>query len=315
MKYLKALIFFIIGFVLMKITNSTIHDLLLVNKPPGISLWRAYLPSVISLIPLIYFSYKALLCIGYKKIDFKLRKKITSYGVTRRRIIGRRMEVILFRFVILFGIIFFIYTNYVSNEVAKITEQPPTYKPYDGEVIPLDETKRFDPDKPYTVLESKKGQYDVEGALNEGYSISQIEEHMKANNLNPINPDKKYNLDTFGFLIKEDIPIDETKQFQTPPSPKVVNNYGNLLKAHLAKYIEYPRSAQLKEIEGLVIIEIQIRGDGSLISKYIKKSSGHEILDKAAMNGIERSKPFPLPPQASKDSVITVDMPFNFNLL
>ena len=234
----------------MKITNSIIYDLLLVNKPPGISLWRAYLPSIISLIPLIYFSYKALLCIGYKKIDFKLRKKITSYGLTRRRIIGRRMEVILFRFVILFGIIFFIYTNYVSNEVAKITEQPELkpipqeFKPYEGEIIPLD----------------------------------------------------------------------ETKQVQTSPSPKAVNNYPNLLSAHIAKYTKYPRIAQRRKIEGEVIIEIQIRGDGSLISKYIKKSSGHEILDKAAMNTIERSKPFPLPPQASKDSVTTVNVPFDFNL-
>ena len=127
----------------MKITNSIIHDLLLVNKPPGISLWRAYLPSVISLIPLMYFSYRALLCIGYKKKDFKLRKKITSYGVTRHRIIGRRMEVILYRFIILFGIIFL---------VAKITEQPspePTQKTFD-----------------------------VEGALREGYTQEEIDAYL-----------------------------------------------------------------------------------------------------------------------------------------
>ena len=222
-------------------------------------------------------------------------------------------------FLVLFVIIF-IDSNYVSNEVTKITEQPELkpipqgFKPYEGEVIPLDETKRFDPDKPYTVLESKKGQYDVEGALNDGYSISQIDEHMKANNFNPINPDKKYNLDTFGFLIKEDIPIDETKQFQTPPSPKVVNNYGNLLRAHIAKYKKYPRIAQRRKIEGMVVIEIQIRGDGTLISKYIKKSSGHEILDKAAMNMIEKSKPFPVPPDTLKNSVKNVAVPIAFNL-
>ena len=273
MKYLKALIFFIIGFVLMKITNSIIHDLLLVNKPPGISLWRAYLPSIISLIPLIYFSYKALLCIGYKKIDFKLRKKITSYGVTRRRIIGRRMEVILFRFVILFGIIFFIYTNYVSNEVAKITEQVE----FTAEELGLTPEQTTPVQQEFTAEEI---------------------------GLEPEEPQRR----------GEIIPLDETKQVQTSPSPKAVNNYPNLLSAHIAKYTKYPRIAQRRKIEGEVIIEIQIRGDGSLISKYIKKSSGHEILDKAAMNTIERSKPFPLPPQASKDSVTTVNVPFDFNL-
>ena len=75
MKYLKAIVLFVIGFVLMKVTNSTIHDLLLVNKPPGISLWRALVPVGISMIPLIFFTYRAFLCIGYKKEDFRLGKK------------------------------------------------------------------------------------------------------------------------------------------------------------------------------------------------------------------------------------------------
>ena len=76
MKYLKAFSLFVIGIVLMKITNSIIHDLLLVNKPPGISLWRAYLASLISLIPLGFFMYKGFICIGwYKKEDFRLEKK------------------------------------------------------------------------------------------------------------------------------------------------------------------------------------------------------------------------------------------------
>ena len=59
MKYLKAISLLLIGLILMKITNSTIHDLLLVNSPPGISLWRALVPVGISMIPLIFFTYRA----------------------------------------------------------------------------------------------------------------------------------------------------------------------------------------------------------------------------------------------------------------
>ena len=147
-------------------------------------------------------------------------------------------------------LIIFIGSNYVSNEGTKITKQTPTYKPYDGEVIPLDETKQT-----------------------------------------------------------------PTKQAPTSPSPKVVNNYPNLLSAHIAKYIKYPRIAQRRKMEGEVVIEIQIRGDGTLISKYIKKSSGHEILDKAAMNMIEKSKPFPVPPDTLKNSVKNVAVPIAFNLI
>ena len=106
-----------------------------------------------------------------------------------------------------------------------------------------------------------------------------------------------------------------TKQAPTSPSPQVENTYSNILRAHIAKYKKYPRIAQRRKMEGEVVIEIQIRGDGTLISKYIKKSSGHEILDKAAMNMIEKSKPFPVPPDTLKNSVKNVAVPIAFNLI
>jgi len=82
-------------------------------------------------------------------------------------------------------------------------------------LIPMISFGDFDYDQPWDVdpiIENKdvlgdlvkKGKFDVEGALNVGYSIGEIEEHMKANNLNAINPNKKYNLDDDGYLIKKD---------------------------------------------------------------------------------------------------------------
>ena len=102
-----------------------------------------------------------------------------------------------------------------------------------------------------------------------------------------------------------------TKQAPTSPSPQVEINYSNLLAAHIAKHLKYPRIAQRREMQGQVVIAIQIGGDGSLISKNIQKSSGHEILDKEAMNIVERSKPFPLPPYGKKNSY---EVPIIFSL-
>ena len=105
------------------------------------------------------------------------------------------------------------------------------------------------------------------------------------------------------------------EQVSTSPSPQVVNNYSNLLRAHIAKHKKYPRIAQRRKMQGEVVIAIQIGGDGSLISKNIQKSSGHKVLDKEGMNMMEKSKPFPVPPDTLKNSVTNVVVPIAFNLI
>jgi len=119
--------------------------------------------------------------------------------------------------------------------------------------------------------------------------------------------------------ITESVEVSESaqinEQIPTSPNPQVVSNYSNLLRAHIAKHKKYPRIAQRRKMQGEVVIEIQIKGDGSLVSKNIQKSSGHKVLDKEGMNMMEKSKPFPVPPEAMKDSVTTVLVPIAFNLI
>ena len=119
--------------------------------------------------------------------------------------------------------------------------------------------------------------------------------------------------------ITESVEVTESaqinEQIPTSPNPQVVSNYSNFLRAHIAKHKKYPRIAQRRKMQGEVVIEIQIKGDGSLISKNIQKSSGHKVLDKEGMNMMEKSKPFPVPPEAMKDSVTTVLVPIAFNLI
>ena len=120
-------------------------------------------------------------------------------------------------------------------------------------------------------------------------------------------------------VLSESVETDEvtqiSEQVPTSPSPQVVNNYSNLLRAHIAKHKKYPRIAQRRKMQGEVVIAIQIGGDGSLISKNIQKSSGHNVLDKEGMNMMEKSKPFPVPPDTLKNSVTNVVVPIAFNLI
>jgi periplasmic protein TonB len=120
-------------------------------------------------------------------------------------------------------------------------------------------------------------------------------------------------------VVSESVETNEvtqiSEQVPTSPSPQVVNNYSNLLRAHIAKHKKYPRIAQRRKMQGEVVIAIQIGGDGSLISKNIQKSSGHNVLDKEGMNMMEKSKPFPVPPDTLKNSVTNVVVPIAFNLI
>ena len=91
--------------------------------------------------------------------------------------------------------------------------------------------------------------------------------------------------------------------------------FGKQITAHISKYNEYPSIAQRRSMEGDVIIEIQVKGDGTLISKYIKKSSGYKVLDKAAMVSIEKSLPLPAGQYEQKDKLINLLIPFRYSLV
>ena len=105
-------------------------------------------------------------------------------------------------------------------------------------------------------------------------------------------------------------PISETVE-----TNEVVQTSEPVLTAHIAKHKKYPRIAQRRKMQGEVVIAIQIRGDGSLISKDIQKSSGYKVLDKEGMKMMEKSKPFPVPPDTLKNSVTNVVVPIAFNLI
>jgi len=97
MKYLKALGLIVIGFILMKLTNGLAYDILMANSQ-GISKWRAALVAGISIIPMIFFAYRANLCIDYKKKNKSLsKKKINKFlSKSHQTTIGSLVVVLIF---------------------------------------------------------------------------------------------------------------------------------------------------------------------------------------------------------------------------
>ena len=109
----------------------------------------------------------------------------------------------------------------------------------------------------------------------------------------------------------------ETKIVNAPSPEKVTaatNDYSSLLAAAIAKYKQYPKIAQMRGWQGLIIIELQLNPQGGVIYSQIKKSSGYDVLDQEALEMIKRASPFPQPPEALRNKNFTVLVPISFKL-
>ncbi|HFE37161.1 MAG TPA: energy transducer TonB [Gammaproteobacteria bacterium] len=75
---------------------------------------------------------------------------------------------------------------------------------------------------------------------------------------------------------------------------KKVEKVGNL---------NFPQAAKARNLAGSLILDIAINVDGTIRSYKIARSSGHKILDDAALNIVHLAAPFaPLPPDIRKET-------------
>jgi protein TonB len=77
--------------------------------------------------------------------------------------------------------------------------------------------------------------------------------------------------------------------------------------------IDYPHSAKRRNIEGLVLVEVWLDEKGKQIKQRIINSSGHQILDKAALKGISQWQ-FSRQQDDGQAIAYRVQVPINFGL-
>ena len=76
---------------------------------------------------------------------------------------------------------------------------------------------------------------------------------------------------------------------------------------------QYPATARLHRLEGRVIVRIVIQQDGHITSATIARSSGHDVLDQAALETIRQASPLTLSQPLEKSSV-TMQIPLGYYL-
>ncbi|MFO7527982.1 MAG: energy transducer TonB [Marinobacter sp.] len=101
---------------------------------------------------------------------------------------------------------------------------------------------------------------------------------------------------------------------QNAGSSSDVDNYLSKLSRHLARFYDYPRRARRLGQEGTPVIVFQFRRDGTLIRHNLRDSSGHELLDEAAMNMLAQAAPLPEVPDRMEGQSFSYALPVRFRL-
>lgn len=94
----------------------------------------------------------------------------------------------------------------------------------------------------------------------------------------------------------------------------LMKGYYQSLNALMRRSRAYPRSARRQRLEGTVLVEMKVGASGEIISVKVARSSGHSVLDEAALSSVQQMKHLPSPPEALKWRARVVRIPFEYRL-
>ncbi|AOY89279.1 hypothetical protein BKP64_14480 [Marinobacter salinus] len=94
----------------------------------------------------------------------------------------------------------------------------------------------------------------------------------------------------------------------------MVDNYLTRLSRHLSGFYDYPRRARRLGQEGLPVVVFSFRRNGSLIEHHLETSSGHRLLDEAALDMLQQAAPLPAVPAEMTGLHFRYALPVRFQL-
>lgn len=133
-------------------------------------------------------------------------------------------------------------------------------------------------------------------------------------------PDKKDTADdqTINPVSAENLPQEKTEETGAEPQLTAsssavldINGYLSLIRSQIEKHKYYPRFSRKQNHEGTSLIKIDIAKDGSVMQVTLLSSSGYKTLDKAALDAIRQSSPFPAPSDYGFHE-LSLDIPINY---
>jgi protein TonB len=99
-----------------------------------------------------------------------------------------------------------------------------------------------------------------------------------------------------------------------PADPDALESYKVQLAAYAAKYKRYPATALESHWEGIAEVKLTIGADGRIRDVAIANSSGHEVLDKVAIDMVRKAAPLTEIRPALRNREFSINLPIVFNI-
>lgn len=90
--------------------------------------------------------------------------------------------------------------------------------------------------------------------------------------------------------------------------------YRERLMRHIERYKYYPAVARRQGLEGQAIVAFQIDRQGAVGTVRVVKTSGHHLLDHAALVTLQRASPLPEPPETFSSQDLAFRLPVQYSL-
>ena len=92
------------------------------------------------------------------------------------------------------------------------------------------------------------------------------------------------------------------------------DGYIRIVQETIIKNVSYPLEAQRANLSGDVVLSLHLLSNGQLVGVVVSQSSGHALLDKAAVFTVKKLNPYPVFPKGLLLKEIWVEVPIAYQL-
>jgi protein TonB len=101
----------------------------------------------------------------------------------------------------------------------------------------------------------------------------------------------------------------------TAKEAEMMSRYEQLISLWIEKFKKYPDEARSQGMQGETVVRIRIDRQGTVRYYILERSTGHQVLDKAAIDMVKRANPVPaVPNDYPQGDLIEFLIPVNFHL-